>query len=35
MNSLNTNQSHQVRFDVAAAVLIIGMVFGAFVRFAA
>jgi hypothetical protein len=35
MNSLNTNQPHLVRFDVAVAVLTIGMVFGAFVRFVA
>lgn len=33
MNSLNTNHLHHIRFDVAVAVLSIGMVFGAFVRF--
>jgi hypothetical protein len=35
MSALNTNQLHRVRFDVAVAVLTIGMVFGALFRFAA
>ena len=35
MNAFNTNQPQLVRFDIAVAVLAIGMVFGAFVRFVA
>ena len=34
-NALNTNHLHRVRFDVAVAVLTIGMVSGALFRFAA
>ena len=32
MNPLATTQLHHVRFDVAVAVLTIGMVFGALMR---
>jgi hypothetical protein len=35
MNPQHTTQLHNIRFDVAVAVLAIGMVFGALMRYVA